>query len=127
MATVGLRDNLELIIELAQAWSARDIPKILTLFTEDGVWEASWGARYVGKDELRRGLEELFKNVPDVKFVEPKRFASGEHAVSEWRVVGTRLDGTKIDDQGCDIFTIRDGRVVRKRAYRKAPLWTRPA
>jgi uncharacterized protein (TIGR02246 family) len=127
MTTVAVKDSLALINEVGQAWNARDIPRILTLFTEDGVWEASWGARYVGKAELKRGLEELFKNVPDVKFVEAKRFASDDHGVSEWRVVGTRPDGTKIDDQGCDLYTIRDGKVASKRAYRKSPMWTRPA
>ena len=98
MAT-AIKDALQLVAELGEAWNARNVEKILTLFTEDGVWEASWGQQYAGKDEIRRGLAQLFGNVPDVRFVGAKRFASGDNVVSEWRVVGTRPDGTKIDDE----------------------------
>ena len=126
MAT-AVKDALQVVAELGEAWNARNVEKIVVLFTEDGVWEASWGQQYAGKEDIRQGLAQLFGNVPDVRFIGAKRFASGDNVVSEWRVVGTGPDGTKIDEQGCDVYTLRGGKVLSKRAYRKALLWNRPA
>ena len=43
----------------------------------------------------------------------------GDLGVSEWRFTGTRADGTRIEVDGVDIFTFRDGRIPVKNAYRK--------
>jgi len=39
--------------------------------------------------------------------------------VSEWVFRATRADGARIEVQGCDLFTLRDGKVAAKRAFRK--------
>jgi ketosteroid isomerase-like protein len=119
--------TLELLDRLGKAWNACDVETVWALITDDCVWEASfgphpWGERYEGKDEIARGLRQLFARIPDVEFLGAQRFACGEHAVAEWRVVGTRPDGTKMDVHGCDIYTLREGKIASKRAYRKALL-----
>ena len=32
---------------------------------------------------------------------------------------GTRADGTRVEVQGCDLFTLRDGKISLKDSYRK--------
>ena len=32
---------------------------------------------------------------------------------------GTRADGTRVEVHGCDLFTLRDGKIVLKNSYRK--------
>ena len=32
---------------------------------------------------------------------------------------GTRADGTRVEVQGCDLFTLRDGKISLKNSYRK--------
>ncbi|MFQ5830809.1 MAG: nuclear transport factor 2 family protein [Candidatus Methylomirabilia bacterium] len=40
----------------------------------------------------------------------------------EWVTSGTRPDGTRFEAHGCDILTLRDGKITAKRAYRKSAL-----
>jgi ketosteroid isomerase-like protein len=39
--------------------------------------------------------------------------------VSEWTFAGTRLDGSRFEVNGCDVFTFRDGKIAIKNSYRK--------
>lgn len=32
---------------------------------------------------------------------------------------GTRVDGSRVEVHGCDVFTFRDGRIALKHSYRK--------
>ena len=39
--------------------------------------------------------------------------------ISEWTFTGTNSDGKRVEAQGVDLFTLRDGRIVVKQAFRK--------
>jgi hypothetical protein len=39
--------------------------------------------------------------------------------VSEWTFTGTRMDGTRVEVNGCDLFTFRDGKIAVKNSFRK--------
>ena len=39
--------------------------------------------------------------------------------VSEWTFTGTAADGTRVEADGVDIFTFKDGRIQLKNAFRK--------
>ena len=43
----------------------------------------------------------------------------GDRGVSEWKFTGTRADGTRVEANGCDLFTFRNGKIAVKDAYRK--------
>jgi ketosteroid isomerase-like protein len=45
---------------------------------------------------------------------------SGDRGVSEWTLSGTTTDGENLRLRGCDLWTFRDGRVVKKDSYWKA-------
>lgn len=89
------------------AWNAHDVDAIMALMTDDCVFEPSfgpdpWGVRYRG--------EELGHLVGD------------DHAVVEWVTTGTPADGKPFTVHGCDILTLRNGKISAKRSYRKATL-----
>ena len=75
----------------------------------------------------REWFETLFRAFPDWKFEVLNLVADGERAAVEWRATATfdgdtrfeGLDpnGAKLDIQGCDMVTIRDGRISRIDAY----------
>ena len=47
--------------------------------------------------------------------------------MSEWIFTGTRADGIRLEVNGCDVFTFRDGRIAVKNSYRKThPPISRP-
>jgi hypothetical protein len=43
-----------------------------------------------------------------------RHFVCGDRGVSEWTFTGTRTDGTRVEMNGCDIFTFRDGKIALK-------------
>ena len=47
-------------------------------------------------------------------------FVAGDRAVSEWTFSGTGADGMRIEAEGADLFTLRDGQIVVKQALRKS-------
>ena len=39
--------------------------------------------------------------------------------MSKWTLTGTTREGTRKEVQGCDFYTFRDGKVIRKDSYWK--------
>jgi ketosteroid isomerase-like protein len=78
-----------------------------------------WGQKYVGKAEVRKGLATRFEGLPDVHYGDDEHWVSGNHGVSTWTLTGTAKDGKKIRVHGCDLFTFKDGKIVRKDSYWK--------
>ena len=74
---------------------------------------------YVGTDQIRSGIADVFSTFPDARWHGPRHFVAGERGVSEWVFTGTARDGTAVEVQGCDIFTFRDGLIAVKNSYRK--------
>jgi ketosteroid isomerase-like protein len=107
------------------AFNEHDLDAIMAHFAEDSVFESPrgpdpWGRRFVGKDEVRRGLAARFEGIPDVHYGEDDHFVCGSRAVSEWTITGTDLDGNRIEVRGCDLWTFgTDGAIVRKDSFWK--------
>ncbi len=116
--------SLSLLDEFAAAWNRHDTDAILSMMTEDCVFEASRGPDvkgtiYTGQAEVRRGIEEVFATFRDAQWNGPKHFIAGDRGVSEWVFTATGLDGAHVEVQGCDVFTFREGRIAVKNSYRK--------
>ena len=109
------------------AWNAHDVDGIMALMTDDCVFEPSfgpepWGARYQGAAAVRAGVEKNFRNIPDIRWDEMRHFVCEDHAVVEWLTTGTPQGGKPFKVEGCDILTLRDGKISAKRSYRKSAL-----
>jgi steroid delta-isomerase-like uncharacterized protein len=116
--TAGFLDSF------ADAWNRHDVDAILSMMSHDCVFEASRGPDvkgtvYVGQEAVRRGIEEVFATFPDAQWRQPSHFMAGDRGVSEWIFTGTGPDGTRVEVQGCDVFTLRDGKIAVKNSYRK--------
>ena len=59
-----------------------------------------------------------FAGIPDVHYGDAVHWVSGDRAC-QWTLTGTTVDGERIAVRGCDLWTFRDGRVVRKDSYWK--------
>jgi len=105
-------------------WNGHDVDGILSMMTDDVIFEASfgkdpWGSRVVGKAALRSFLEEMFTRIPDVRWDELRHGAYPDQVTVEWLTSGTPKGGTPYKVEGCDILTVRDGKIAAKRSYRK--------
>lgn len=108
----------------ADAWNRHDTDAILSMMTPDCVFEASRGPNakgtvYHGQHEVRRGVDEVFATFPDAQWSRPAHFIAGDRGLSEWVFSATAQDGTRIEVQGCDVFTFRNGKIAVKNSYRK--------
>jgi ketosteroid isomerase-like protein len=115
----------EMLRQVLDGFNEHDLDAIMSHFSEDCVFEAPrgperWGQRFVGKDEVRRGLAARFEGIPDVHYGDDDHFACGNRGVSEWTITGTTVDGARVDVRGCDIWTFADdGRIARKDSFWK--------
>ncbi len=120
------RDDLErLLIEHTDAWNSHDIDRLMGLFADDCVFEASGGLescgqRFVGRADVRNAFSGVFASMPDANWGDGRHFViSDGYGVSEWRLTGTPPDGSQLDVLGCDFLTAVDNKIVRKNSFRK--------
>ena len=118
------QDSLALLARFAAAWNAHDVDALLDFMTDDGVFHASagpgpFGATAVGREALRRAYADVWKTYPDAQWTNAIHFASGDRAFSEWLFTGTKADGTRVEVRGCDLFTLRGGKIAVKNSFRK--------
>ncbi len=120
------RDDLQqLLIEHTEAWNAHDLDRLMRLFTDDCVFDASGGPdvhgeRFEGRDAVRSAFASVLASMPDAHWGGGRHSVlADDYGVSEWRLTGTRDDGSRLDVLGCDFLTVRDGRIARKNSFRK--------
>jgi ketosteroid isomerase-like protein len=107
-----------------QAFNRHDAGAVVNLMTEDCVFDTAagphlFGTRYVGHAAIRAAFEQVWTTFPDVRWDEVQHFSFGDRAVSEWIFRATAKDGSCIEVQGCDLFTLRNNKVAVKNAFRK--------
>jgi len=108
----------------ADAWNRHDLDALMSMMTDDGVFDASAGPdvngqRSEGTQAVRAAYALVFETFPDAHWAHARHFVAGDRGVSEWTFTGTRNDGTRVEVTGCDLITFRDGKVAIKNSYRK--------
>jgi ketosteroid isomerase-like protein len=108
----------------AHAWNRHDLDALMSMMTDDCVFEASAGPemngqRSQGKQAVRAAYAAVFETFPDAHWANARHFIAGNRGVSEWTFTGTRSDGTRVEVNGCDLVTFRGGKIAIKNSYRK--------
>jgi ketosteroid isomerase-like protein len=114
----------DLLEAFADAWNRHDVNALMLFMTPDCVFESSagpdvCGTRYEGEQSVRAGYAQVWTTFPDAHWGDARHFVCGNHGVSEWTFTGTRDDGMRVEVNGCDLFTFRDGKIALKNSYRK--------
>jgi ketosteroid isomerase-like protein len=125
---VGARRNTMVTIKDLEAfgdgWNRHDVDFLMTFMSDDCVFETTagrevCGTRYEGRERVREAFAKVFKIFPDAHFGDARHFVAGDRGVSEWRFTGTTSDGRKVEVNGCDLFTFRNGKIAVKNSYFK--------
>ena len=112
------------LADLFDAFNRHDIAGIMAYFADDCVFNTiagneAHGTRIEGAEAIAAAFTGVWKAMPDANWAHHGHFVHGDRAVSEWTFSGTNADGSRVEAEGCDLFTLRDGKIIRKQAFRK--------
>ena len=121
---MGRAELISAIEEVTAGFDSHDLERIMSHFADDAVFESprgpeAWGQRFVGKDQIRAAFAGRFSGIPDVRYRDGAHFVDGDRGASEWTLSGTTTDGERIEVRGCDLWTFREGKIVKKDSYWK--------
>ena len=108
----------------SDAWNRHDIDALMSFMTDDCVFMTAagpdaCGTRHVGADAVRKAFPAAWVTSPDAQWRNGQHVVQGEFGVSQWTFTGTAPDGSRIESDGVDIFTFRDGKIAVKNVFRK--------
>jgi len=121
---VNRDEAVQMLEAIAAAFDRHDLDEIMGYFADDAVFEGPrgtdpWGTRFVGAAAIREAFAARFSGIPDVRYQQDSHVVDGDRGASEWTLSGTTTGGERIEVRGCDLWTFRDGEVVKKDSYWK--------
>lgn len=124
MSSVPTPVTTATLAAFTDAWNRHDIDALMSFMSDDCVFQTgagpdACGTRHRGRDAVRKAFAMAWETVPDARWNNGKHFVHGDFGVSQWTFTGTAADGSRIEADGVDIFTFRDGKIALKNAFRK--------
>lgn len=129
MASANSTDSpspiLSILERVLDAFNRHDLDEIMSYFADDCTFDTPrgpdpWGRRMTGKAQVREGLASRFAGIPNVHYGDARHWVCGdEFGVSEWLLTGVTAAGDPVAVRGCDHFTFRAGKIIRKDSYWK--------
>ena len=126
-STAGVESGMtiEKLSGFFDACNARDIDRLVSYFTNDGVYLASAGpdddgTSFRGIDEVRRGFIAFFDTFPHGHYTHIDLQVNGDRGTAKWTFTGTtRAEQGTITYRGVDIFEFDADKILVKDAFRK--------
>jgi steroid delta-isomerase-like uncharacterized protein len=110
-----------------EAVGRRDLDAMTSFYVPGGIGEIYGLVKLQAPDSYRAWFGGLFRAFPDFEMEIVEIVAEGEKAAVRWRATGSfngdanfeglAPNGATVNVQGCDVLTIRDGRVQHNDAY----------
>jgi steroid delta-isomerase-like uncharacterized protein len=120
----------EFIDRYNAAWNDHDIEAIVSMHTDDSVFENHvTGDVNVGREQIGSAISGIFAVFPDLSFETRRAYIREDLVVQEWTARATHQGtmtrsgievaptGKKVEYRGMDVIPIRDGLVARKDVY----------
>lgn len=106
------------------AFNRHDVDAVMTHFADDCVFYAVagdevYGAKIEGAKAMAEAFSGVWAGMSDAHWEHHSHFVAGDRAVSEWIFSGTNAQGQRVEAEGADLFTLRDGKIIVKQALRK--------
>lgn len=114
-------DIEQLITRFGDAFARGDIDELMTLITDDCVFESTLppdGERYEGREAVRAVWSEIFQSNPRAQWETEEVIVAGDRAVVRWLFRFSDAPGSG-HIRGVDVFRVRDWKVAEKVSYVK--------
>lgn len=102
-----------------EALTRHDLEAAVACFAPDYRDEAPArrGESVQGQQKVRENFAALFRDIPDLRADLIRSVADGDTVWMEWRLHGTRRDGTPVEFAGVNIFEVQNRQFVWGRIY----------
>ncbi len=112
------------LVATFDAFNKHDVDGVMKAFAEDCIFypvggPEVYGSRIEGAEAIAAAFSGVWAAMPDAHWDHHSHFVYEDRAVSEWTFSGTDKDGMRVEAEGADLFTIRNGKIVVKQALRK--------
>ena len=127
MATRAETGTAEVVRGYFDALAEQDLDRATAHWAPGGVDNLHGMAELRAPDGIREFFSELFAAFPDFRFEVLSLVADGELAAVRWRTRATFTgpgrfqgfspNGARVEMEGCDMLTVRDGLIQENHAY----------
>lgn len=110
----------------SQAYNAHDLDALLACYGDDiRNTQHPWDRTVVGTEAMRAVYTKTFAAFPDIRLTVRSIIADDDGVAVRWTFAGTMRgpfagqppSGRSFALEGCEVFTIRDGRIVEQHGY----------
>ena len=121
-----MTDFVKLMEDFGEAFNRHDAEALSSMMTEDCVFYTligpnNFGNKLEGNATIKAAFEGVWtNNITDAHWKSLGCFASDNNGLSHWLFTGTNPDGSKVNAEGCDIFTFKDGKIHTKKRIPQA-------
>lgn len=113
------------VTRLLDATNAHDLASLTACFAADYINDtpAHPLRSFTGREQVRANWERLFASIPDLRasimsmVIDVSVGIAGDIVWTEWRMTGTRPDGSAHEMAGVILFTIRNAEIVHGRFF----------
>lgn len=113
----------DILKKFLDAFNQHDVNAVMSFFDKDAVFVSAYGPpvgqAFSGDDEIRSYFTRFFQSVKNVHFGEDHHCVSGDRGFSDWTLTGTMEVGSPMKVRGCDLFTFKGGKIIRKDTFLK--------
>jgi glyoxylase-like metal-dependent hydrolase (beta-lactamase superfamily II)/predicted ester cyclase len=116
----------EIVRSYLDALDARDLDKAVKFWVKGGLERIVPLGDFRAPEGLRDFFGAIWASIPDSTFEILDLVADSEHVAVRWRSTGTfcgepfqglEPTGARLDFEGCDVFTVKDGRIQENNVY----------
>lgn len=116
--------SVQVLEAIVDAFNASDLNRIMSFLPTIVYFRCREAPRHSGPDASARtmcgmGLRHGSPDVPNVHYGNAEHFVSGNTGISKWRLTGTTPAGTQVAVCGCDFYTFRNSKVIKKDSHWK--------
>jgi uncharacterized protein len=114
------QQNVEVVRQTFEAYNRGDYAEAAALLAPDVVWEIGQEVPALGPDAVRRMWDRWDSAWDDLETVPEDFIDAGDKVVVTVHYTGRgRASGIVLDDRLFDVYTLRDGKCVRKVEFKE--------
>ena len=99
-----------------KAEMAKDLATVLDHFSSDATFEAP-GIRLKGREEIQSFYQGIIGNYASFNIKAVHQIPCDRNAAIEFHFTYTRMNGESGEAFGCNVFTVKNRKITRLRAY----------